>query len=296
MSTIARNYELPATGAEKTQNTCIAAALAAIGVGGRTQITSHRGVRGSTEDREFFTYHFAPRGTLFPDVKTSDLVGRLITRTIDSAGPWDEPTLLFLAAWMALESRREFYRAAARFYAGDLQMARTGPGLCSLEAPRQGNVTDLRKVARDANLPARRVQGKRACFALIALGFVPLDFSEEGFLMTEESVTFKGLTLELCRVAYGDIDTYNRRLSRGGVGVIPSPPEISLPDFRPGFHPFQFAVQGLFNYTQLLEAIKARTTPTLFLKNGHAGDRTAIVDENAPEQVIEQAVAHVRRK
>lgn len=284
MSAFASNYELPANGETRTSNSCIAAALSTIGIGGRTQRTQHV-TRG--QEKTFLSFHFEAGSNVFPGIKTSDLVGRLLTRQIQVDGLWDEPTKLFMAAWLAVTSRATFLKRGK----SDLQLIKMASGLCSLEPPRQGNIHDLRRVARDAALPVEWVSSRRLAYALITVGFAPVTFADDGTIMTAESITFPGLTLEMCLNVFREINAYNQSLA-SGLTVIPPPPSCDLPGAPPGLHPFQFAVQALANYAQIMDMCIPRATTTLFFRNQSNSAKTALIDDTATDEQIGIAARH----
>lgn len=282
----AQHYELPAHGAEMSANTCIAAALAAVGVGGRAQETEHR--KRHADDWKYFCFRLNPRSVTFPDINTHELIRSLKEGRINRDGPWHESLKLFMAAWVACASRKTFINSAKEGYTSGLQMIRLGEGICSLEKPRQGNLNDLRKASLGW---LTRVDSRIRAWAMVTVGFVPEEFRGDGWVMTKESVTFPGLTASMCLQAYQEIKAWNTAVTSRS-GVIPPAPEINLPGAPAGKHPFQFAVQGLLNYAQLMELVKPRTARTLAFQSHRSPGKMSIIDEAASPQDIEAAIRH----
>lgn len=284
-------YELPANGELRTKNSFIAAALNAIGVGGSIQTTEHVMDNGKV----FASFNLEQESSTFPGVKTTELIAGLQQRKINMAGPWDEPTKLFLAGWIALTSRATFLEVANTTTPEDLQLIRTGEGICSLEPARQGNIGDLRRLAREEAYATEFIQSKMLMLALCTVGFAPVRFGDErGFQMTSYSLTFPGLSIALCVAAFREIIEYNRALS--DCTLIIQPPKCDLPGAREGFHPFQFAVQSLKNYQHIMDICLPKTSKTLFFRNQQNSTRTAIVNEQADRDTIDAAVKHALRK
>jgi hypothetical protein len=297
MSALAQKYELPANGASRVTNSCIAAALATIGIGGARQITEHR-KRGS-QDYSYFSFHLMPEGTEFPGFKTSDIVGKLQQNEIPWNGPWDEPTKLFMAAWIALENRRVFLEAVHKSAVDALQMRRLGEGLCRLEHPGENGMYDLRRAAAHSTEAVTLVRSKGLARALITVGFVPIRFLSDGVLMTDQSVTFPGLTLNLCLTAQGEILQYNQAvadaLGRGAL-VMPEPPRAELPGGGPHGHPFENALQAGMNLSQIFQHVLPKSGKTYAFQSPDHATRSAIIDASATPQAIEEALAFATRR
>jgi len=282
----AQHYELPAHGAEMVANTCIAAALAAVGVGGKAQETEHR--KRHAQDWKYFCFHLNSGSTMFPDINTHELIRSLKEGRINRDGPWHESLKLFMAAWVACKTRKTFLASAAEGHTADLQMIRFGEGICSLEAPRQGNLNDLRKAPSGWLI---RVESRIRAIAMATVGFVPKEFQGDCWVMSKESLTYPGLTNDMCRFTYLEIKDWNDAVTSGS-GLIPPAPDLELPGAPPGKHPYQFALQGLFNYAQLMELVKPRTAKTLAFQSHRSPGKMAIIDEAASPQDIETAIRH----
>lgn len=297
MSVLAQKYELPANGAELESSSAIAAALATIGIGGGRQITEHR-KRGS-QDYKFFSFHLQPHGNEFPDFKTADIVGKLRNREIPREGPWDEPTKLFMAAWIALENRRAILDAEHKGGAESLQFRKIGMGLCQLEQPVPGNVHDLRGLPLPADEPLVKVKGKVLSRALMTVGFIPVRFLEDGVLMTGQSITFPGLTFAMCLEAQGAIAAYNAAVesavSRGAL-VMPDPPRADLPGGGPHGHPFENALQAGLNMAQILQWVLPRAGTTYAFQSAHHATRSAIIDASAAPKDIDEALRFATKR
>ena len=293
MSDLPQKYELPANGRERVSNSAIAAALAAIGIGGARQETEHR--KRGNQDWRYFSFHLVTESTLFRGFKTSTIVSRLQQGEIPRDGPWDEPTKLFMSAWIALENRRVFLEAVHQGTVPSLTLRRIGEGLCRLEHPVHGNVHDLRIVARDSGEELSMVKSAVMMRALMTVGFSPVHFRPEGCMMTNESLTFPGLTLAMCFAAYGEIDDYNRRVAEAS-GIIPPPPDVNLPGAAPGYHPFQYAVQGQLNLTQILDYILPKAGKTFCFQSPHEATRSALIDATAGANEIHQALEYANKR
>ncbi|RYD38929.1 MAG: hypothetical protein EOP87_00200 [Verrucomicrobiaceae bacterium] len=293
MSVLAQHFELPLQhrGEFIVGNSIIAAALAAVGVGGKAQETEHR--KKGDLDWKYFCLRVSKTSVSFPDLNSVDLVRQLRAGEIDRNGIWPEYLKLFMAAWAACETRKTFIHAAKTpgLNVADLQMIRLNEGLCSLEDPQQGNVCDLRKVFSQSALPIARIRSRILGWSMITVGFAPTLFEDDGFTMSAGSLTFPGLTFDLCLDAYQKIKAYNDSITYGG-SIIPSPPDIDLPGAPPGKHPFQFALQGLLNYAQLMDWIKPSTPKTLAFHSSRSPGRMGIIDENASSADIEAAITH----
>lgn len=297
MSVLATKYELPANGDSRISNSCIAAALATIGIGGARQMTEHH-KRGS-RDYKYFSFHLMPVSNQFPDIKTSDLVGRLQKGEIPRDGPWREPETLFMAAWIALENRRVFLEAFHQNTVGSLRMRRIGGSLCLLEHASGRSLHDLRTVAAEANEPVTPVKSQPLIRALITVGFAPVRFTEDGALMTRQSLTFPGLTLDLCLTAQAEIFEYNKAVadavSRGSL-VLPEAPKCLLPGGGPNGHPFENAFQAALNFSQILRYVLPRAGKTYAFQSHRHATRSAIIDASAKPQDIEEALAFATRR
>lgn len=295
MSVLAQHFELPLQhrGEFIVGNSIIAAALAAVGVGGKAQETEHR--KKGDLDWKYFCLRVAKTSVSFPDLNSVDLVRALRAGEINRDGPWPEYLKLFMAARSACETRKAFLHAAKTpgLNVADLQMFRFGEGLCSLEPPQQGNVRDLRAVVRDSAVkPETEIVASRIlAWSLITVGFVPVSYLADGIELTDESFSMPELKFSLCLQAYHKIKAYNDALTSGS-SVIPPPPDIDLPGAPPGKHPFQYALQGLLNYAQLMDWIKPRTAKTLAFHSAKSPGRMGIIDENAASADIEAAITH----
>lgn len=293
MSVLAQHFELPLQhrGEFIVGNSIIAAALAAVGVGGKAQETEHR--KKGDQDWKYFCLRVAKTSVSFPDLNSVDLVRALRSGEINRDGPWPESLKLFMAAWVACTTRKTFLHAlkTTGLNVAELQMVRLGEGLCSLEPPQQGNVRDLRVIARAAGEPTLGITSRILAWAMVTVGFAPLAHEGDGIPVTRRSITFPGLTADLCLEAYHKIKAYNDALTSSS-SVIPPPPDIDLPGAPPGKHPFQFALQGLLNYAQLMDWIKPRTGKTLAFHSARTPGRMGIIDENAAPSDIEAAITH----
>lgn len=297
MSVLAEKYELPANGASRITNSSIAAALATIGIGGARQMTEHR--KRGAQDYKYFSFHLLPVSNQFPEIKTSELVGNLQQKKISRDGPWTEPVTLFMAAWVALENRRIFLEAMHLGTVESLRMRKIGGNLCLLEHPAHREVHDLRAVAAAANEPTAVVKSQPLIRALITVGFAPVRFLEDGALMTRRSLTFPGLTLDLCVTAQGAIFEYNKAvaeaLSRGAL-VLPTPPKCDLPGGGPNGHVFENACQAGLNLTQILKYVLPKAGKTYAFQSARHATRSAIIDASASPQAIDAALTFATRR